>query len=133
MKRPTSIGLVADPHGFLPKERLRLFLNSQGYKIQDFGVAGPTDETSVDELTAAVVSAITSRECECAIALSVSGNSFQIVANKYPQISAAPCMDEESALEAALTHKAQICEIFAGFDATQVRAISLSFLSNLTG
>lgn len=86
----------ADHGGFEMKEFLRKNLLEAGYEIVDFGT---DSEVSVDypDIIHPLASAINKGEYERGIILCGSGNGAQMTANKYPNVRAALCWNEEQA------------------------------------
>ncbi len=86
----------ADHGGYEMKEFLRKRLTEAGYEIKDFGT---NSEESVDypDIIHPLASAINRGEYERGIILCGSGNGAQITANKYSNIRAALCWNEEQA------------------------------------
>ncbi len=86
----------ADHGGFEMKEFLRKKLTEAGYEIKDFGT---NSEESVDypDIIHPLASAINKGEYKRGIILCGSGNGAQITANKYTNVRAALCWNEEQA------------------------------------
>jgi RpiB/LacA/LacB family sugar-phosphate isomerase len=86
----------SDHAGFALKETVKRFLSSAGYRVFD---AGTHREESVDYPDYGVLAAerVSSGEFEKGILICGSGVGMAIVANKFPGIRAAVCLDEETA------------------------------------
>lgn len=86
----------SDHAGFALKETVKSYLSSAGYRVFD---AGTHREESVDYPDYGVLAAerVSSGEFEKGILICGSGVGMTIVANKFPGIRAALCLDEETA------------------------------------
>ncbi len=86
----------SDHAGFALKETVKSYLSSAGYRVFD---AGTHREDSVDYPDYGVLAAerVSSGEFEKGILICGSGVGMTIVANKFPGIRAAVCLDEETA------------------------------------
>jgi ribose 5-phosphate isomerase B len=86
----------SDHAGFALKEALKGPLASAGYKVFD---AGTHREESVDYPDYGIIAAerVSSGEFEKGILVCGSGVGMAIVANKFPGVRAALCLDEETA------------------------------------
>ncbi|HEX7504762.1 MAG TPA: ribose 5-phosphate isomerase B [Syntrophales bacterium] len=86
----------SDHAGFALKETVKSYLSSAGYRVFD---AGTHREESVDYPDYGVQAAerVSSGEFEKGILICGSGVGMAIVANKFPGIRAAVCLDEETA------------------------------------
>lgn len=88
--------MAADHGGFELKEYLKNKLVKGGYIIKDFGT---DSEESVDypDIIHPLANAIDKGEYETGIILCGSGNGAQITANKYANVRAALCWNENQA------------------------------------
>lgn len=86
----------ADHGGFEMKEFLRKNLLEAGYKVIDFGTDSK-DSVDYPDIIHPLASAIDKGEFERGIILCGSGNGAQMTANKYPNVRAALCWNEEQA------------------------------------
>ena len=86
----------ADHGGFEMKEFLKKGLAEKGYEIKDYGT---NSEASVDypDIIHPLSSDINKGLFARGIILCGSGNGAQITANKYPNVRAALCWNEEQA------------------------------------
>jgi len=86
----------SDHAGFTLKESVKGFLSSAGIRVFD---AGTHRDESVDYPDYGVLAAgrVSSGEFEKGILVCGSGVGMAIVANKFPGIRAALCLDEETA------------------------------------
>ena len=86
----------SDHAGFALKESVKGFLSSAGCRVFD---AGTHRDASVDYPDYGVLAAgrVSSGEFEKGILVCGSGVGMAIVANKFPGVRAAVCLDEETA------------------------------------
>jgi len=86
----------SDHAGFALKESVKGFLSAAGYRVFD---AGTHRDESVDYPDYGILAAgrVSSGEFEKGILVCGSGVGMAIVANKFPGIRAALCLDEETA------------------------------------
>lgn len=91
-----KIAIASDHAGYRYKERIKEFLVSKGYHIQDFGTnsEAPTDYPVYIRPAA---KAVAQGECNLGIILGGSGNGEAIVANKEKGIRCAVCWNKDSA------------------------------------
>ena len=96
MRGIVRIIIGSDHAGFALKETVKSYLSSAGYRVFD---AGTHREESVDYPDYGVLAAerVSSGEFEKGILICGSGVGMAIVANKFPGIRAAVCLDEETA------------------------------------
>ena len=96
MRGTVRIIIGSDHAGFALKESVKGFLSSAGFLAFD---AGTHREESVDYPDYGVLAAerVSSGEFEKGILVCGSGVGMAIVANKFPRIRAALCLDEETA------------------------------------
>lgn len=102
--------IASDHGGFKLKEFLKEKLIQAGYHIKDFGT---NSEASVDypDFIHPLASAINKGEFERGIILCGSGNGAQMTANKYPNIRAALCWNENQAKLAREHNNANIMSL----------------------
>lgn len=93
----TVLALASDHGGFEMKEFLKNRLENAGYKIKDFGTYS---EDSVDypDMIHPLAKAINDGEYGIGIILCGSGNGAQMTANKYTNVRAGLCWNEEQAV-----------------------------------
>lgn len=89
-----TIPISSDHGGFTMKEYLIKKLNQKGYQILDLGTF---DEESVDypDFIHPLAKAVNDGEYRYGIILCGSGNGAQMTANKYRNVRAALCWNEE--------------------------------------
>lgn len=90
------LAVGSDHGGFLLKEKIKEFLETEGLPFKDFGTF---DAQSVDypDFALKVAEAVASGECEKGILCCGTGIGVAITANKVPGIRAALCGDTFSA------------------------------------
>jgi ribose 5-phosphate isomerase B len=86
----------ADHAGFALKEKMRAYLVSRGYEVDDQGPFS-TDPVDYPDLAEKVAVRVASREAGFGVLVCGSGLGMAIVANKVPGIRAATCNDTLSA------------------------------------
>lgn len=91
-----KIAIGADHAGFELKERLKSWLEQNGFAVKDFGTAS---ESSADypDFAHPVASAVEKREVDLGVLTCGSGNGVAITANKHQGIRAAVCWNEDLA------------------------------------
>ena len=89
--------LAADHAGFELKEKIKVFLSEKGYPFEDLGTHS-TESVNYVPLAAAVAERVSRRPGETrGILVCGSGIGMAIVANKFANVRAALCHDEETA------------------------------------
>lgn len=104
------LALACDHGGFEMKEFLKNHLEKAGFKIKDFGTYS---EESVDypDMIHPLAKAINDGEYERGIILCGSGNGAQMTANKYPNVRAGLCWNEEQAELTRLHNNANVLSL----------------------
>lgn len=128
-KNGRIVVMASDHGGFEMKEYLKKKLISEGYTIKDFGTY--SDE-SVDypDYIHPLASAVNKGEYTTGIILCGSGNGAQITANKYPNVRAALCWNEEQTRLAREHNNANIMSLPGRFiPLEQAWQMTLLFLS----
>ncbi|OPY90957.1 MAG: Ribose-5-phosphate isomerase B [Syntrophus sp. PtaU1.Bin208] len=107
-----TIIIGADHAGFFLKETIKSFLEERGWVVSDIGT---DSEASVDypDFGAVVAKSVASGLFSRGILVCGSGVGMAIVANKFPGIRAAVCLDTETARLSRLHNDANVL-IFAG-------------------
>jgi len=90
------VAVAADHAGFCYKGKIKEFLESRGFDVQDLGTDSevPVDYPAVIRPAA---EAVASGDCDLGIVLGGSGNGEAIVSNKVKGIRCAVCWDRASA------------------------------------
>ena len=91
---PIMIG--SDHAGVALKEALKPFLEQRGLAVTDAGMA-TADPVDYPDIGCQVAAGVSSGKFARGILICGSGVGMTIVANKYPGIRAALCLDEETA------------------------------------
>ncbi len=110
LKSSTIIAIASDHGGFEMKEFIKTKLEFTKYKIKDFGTFS---EESVDypDLIHPLSRAINDNEYEIGIIICGSGNGAQITANKYPNVRAGLCWNEEQAMLTRMHNNANVLSL----------------------
>ncbi len=127
MKLKIAVG--GDHAGFSYKQQVTDYLNSKGYKVQDYGTHS---DQSVDypDFAHPVSESVETKKHDLGILICGSANGVAMTANKHAGIRAAICWNEELALLARQHNNANILCLparFISFD--EAKAIIDSFLS----
>ena len=92
----TTIGIAADHAGFELKEKLKPFLEANGFIIKDFGTTN-LDSMDYPDVVHPLCNAIGNNEFEQGILICGSAQGVSITANKHSFIRAAICWNTEIA------------------------------------
>jgi ribose 5-phosphate isomerase B len=109
-----KIAIGSDHAGFALKEKLKEYLQSENFSISDFGTFS---EESMDypDVIHPLAFAVNSNEFPRGIIICGSGNGVAIVANKYRNIRAAVCWNEDITLLSRKHNDANIIALPARF------------------
>lgn len=109
-----KIGIGGDHAGFEYKQKVVLFLQSEGYEVTDFG---PNSLDSVDypDYIHPMATAIEKGELEAGIAICGSGNGVCMTANKHQNIRAALVWENDLAALSRQHNNANVVCIPARF------------------
>jgi len=110
----STIAIGSDHAGFELKEGLKKWLESNNYKVNDFGTNTP-DSVDYPDFAHPVAHAVEKGEAELGVLLCGSANGVAITANKHQGIRAALCWTEEIAALARQHNNANIVCIPARF------------------
>ena len=91
-----KIAIGADHAGFEYKERLKKWLEKNGYPVKDFGTFS-TESVDYPDFAHPVASAVEKKEFNIGLLLCGSANGVAITANKHQGVRAALCWNEEVA------------------------------------
>ena len=91
-----KIAIGADHAGFELKEKIKSFLNEQGYEITDFGT-NSTDSVDYPLIAKALSTSVAAKNPPKGILICGTGIGMSIAANKIKGIIAAHCCDVETA------------------------------------
>jgi len=102
-----KIAIGSDHAGFPLKEKLKVYLQSKGIEMKDFGCY--TEERSdYPDFAHSVATEIIKKEYDFGLLICGSGNGINMAANKHRQIRAALCWMPEIAELARLHNDANI-------------------------
>lgn len=109
-----TIAIGADHAGFSLKERLKKWLESNGYPTRDFGTF---NEESVDypDFAHPVAEGVEKKEFDLGLLVCGSGNGVAMAANKHAGIRAAICWNEDLAALAREHNNANVLCLPARF------------------
>jgi ribose 5-phosphate isomerase B len=102
---PIMIG--SDHGGFELKEKIKAFLLSKGFTVEDAGPNG-TESVSYVDYGKKVASAVSTGQFSRGILLCGTGLGMSMVANRFPKVRAALCSDLFSARMSRLHNDANI-------------------------
>ena len=91
-----NIAIGADHAGFELKEKIKDYLNTQGYNVADFGTDS-SESTDFPDYAHKVASVVAGEEYERGILVCWTGNGMAITANKIKGIRAGLCLNERMA------------------------------------
>ena len=103
----TVLALASDHGGFEMKEFLKTKLDAAGYKYKDFGTY-TDDSVDYPDYIHPLAKAVNDGEYKIGIIMCGSGNGAQMTANKYPNVRAGLCWNEEQARLTRLHNNANI-------------------------
>jgi len=103
----TKIIIGSDHAGFPLKETVKTYVAELGYAVTDAGTNG-TANVDYPDFGAAVARKVSAGEFDRGILVCGSGVGMSIVANKFPGVRAALCLDEETARMSRLHNDANI-------------------------
>jgi ribose 5-phosphate isomerase B len=109
-----KIAIGSDHAGFDYKEKLKVWLEKNGYTVKDFG-AYSTDSADYPDFAHPVANAVERKEFDLGVLVCGSANGVAIVANKHQGIRAAICWNEELAALARQHNNANIVCLPARF------------------
>ena len=113
MPEKPKIVLGADHAGFALKEKLRQYLVSQGYAVDDQGAAS-TESVDYPDYAEKVARRVASHQADWGVLVCGTGLGMAISANKVPGIRAATCNDTLSAHFARAHNDANVLTLGAG-------------------
>lgn len=130
---PEKIIIGADHAGFALKESLKPFLAELGLAATDVGTAS-ADAVDYPDFGCLVASGVSCGAYSRGILVCGSGVGMAIVANKYPDVRAVLCLDEETA-ELSRRHNDANILCLAGrmTDTEKARAITQKWLQTPFG
>jgi len=102
-----KIALGADHAGFEYKEKLKTWLEKNGFTVKDFGTYSP-ESADYPDFAHPVAEAVEKKEFGMGLLICGSGNGVAITANKHAGIRAAICWNEELAALARQHNNANV-------------------------
>lgn len=90
------LAIGSDHGGFILKERIKEFLENEGFDVKDFGTFN-SEAVDYPDFAVKVAQAVACGECDKGILCCGTGIGVAIAANKVPGIRAALCGDTFSA------------------------------------
>lgn len=109
-----KIALGSDHAGFILKKKIINELKIKEIPFYDYGTFSE-ESSDYPDFAHAVAKAVNDGEYERGIVICGSGNGVNITANKYPNVRAALCWNEELAKLARLHNNANILSLPARF------------------
>jgi ribose 5-phosphate isomerase B len=109
-----KIAIGCDHAGFEYKEKIKQWLNKNGYEVKDFG-ANSADSADYPDFAHPVADSVENKEAELGVLICGSANGVAITANKHQGIRAAICWNEELAALARNHNNANIVCLPARF------------------
>ena len=109
-----TIALASDHAGFALKNQVRLFLEDNGAKVQDFGCY--SDEScDYPDYAHPLAEAVEKGEYEFGIVICSTGNGITMTANKHQGVRAALCWENKLAELARAHNNANVLGLPANF------------------
>lgn len=105
-----TLPLACDHGGFDMKEFIMKRLLEEGYKVKDFG-AFSNESVDYPDLIHPLAKAVNEDEYNMGIIICGSGNGAQMTANKYDNVRAALCWNEELTVLARQHNNANILSL----------------------
>ena len=87
-----TIAVASDHGGFKLKNKIKEYLQANGYEILDFGT-NSTESCDYPDFALPAAEAVSSGTCERGIIVCTTGIGVSIVANKVPGVRCALCQD----------------------------------------
>ena len=114
MSESKILALGSDHAGYYLKEFIKKELIAQGYEIEDFGCYS-SESVDYPDIIHPLALAINDGKIEKGIILCGTGIGVDMVANKYPNVRAALCCDEERARLSRSHNNANVLALGARF------------------
>jgi ribose 5-phosphate isomerase B len=118
-----TIAIGSDHAGFELKEKIREYLSSKGYSVKDYGTKC-LDSVDYPDIIHPLAFDINRNKIDIGIIICGSGNGVAMTANKYINVRAALCWNEEIAELARKHNDANIISLPARY-ITFEKAISI--------
>jgi ribose 5-phosphate isomerase B len=114
MEKTKNIGIASDHAGYELKEKLKLYLETKGFVVKDFGSHSP-ESVDYPDFAHNIAESVERGETFIGITLCGSGNGISMAANKHKGIRSAICWNAEVARVAKSHNNANICALPARF------------------
>ena len=118
-----KIAIGSDHAGFALKEEVKRYLIGQDADVADRGTHG-SDPADYPDAGAAVAGMVSSGECLRGVLICGSGIGMSIVANRFPGVRAALCLDVETARLSRRHNDANVL-VLAGRKTDSATALSI--------
>lgn len=115
-----KILLASDHGGVALKEALVLYLQGQGYKVQDFGVKDAQTSVDYPDKAFELVQAMQSDEDARGVLICTTGIGMSIAANRFPFIRGALVLNEDMAYMCRAHNNANVLIFGAKYTSIEV-------------
>lgn len=127
------IAIAADHGGYALKENLKVWLEKQGYQVDDCGTHSP-ESVDYPDYAYAASKKVSDGEAWRGIIIDGAGIGSCMVANKVPGVRAAMCYDHATALNSREHNNANVLTLGAGMiEPALARQIVLTWLNTKFG
>ncbi len=127
------IAIAADHGGYALKENLKVWLEKQGYQVDDCGTHSP-ESVDYPDYAYAAAKKVSDGEAWRGIIIDGAGIGSCMVANKVPGVRAAMCYDHATALNSREHNNANVLTLGAGMiEPALARQIVLTWLNTKFG
>lgn len=109
-----KIAIGSDHAGFCLKEKIKSYLQKEGFEVKDFGTYSE-ERADYPDYAHPVATAVENKEVEKGVLICGSGNGVSMAANKHRNVRAALCWNEEIAKLAREHNDANIIALPARF------------------
>jgi ribose 5-phosphate isomerase RpiB len=128
-----TVAILSDAESFKTKLSIIRLLSARGQDVHDLGVYAENENCDCADLALRAANAIKSGSCLGCIAVSATGNGFQMYANKHAWIVAVPCLSLASAEEAFKELTPNMCDIYSRIPEPEILAIGELFVGTFKG
>lgn len=113
-----KIAIGSDHAGFAYKEKIKEFLTTQGYEVQDFGTLS-TDSVDYPDFAHPTSAAVEKGEVKFGILICGSGQGVNMTANKHQGVRSALCWNTDLARLSRMHNNANVIALPARFVAAE--------------
>ncbi len=113
-----KIAIGSDHAGFGYKEKIKEFLTTQGYEVQDFGTLS-TDSVDYPDFAHPTSAAVEKGEVKFGILICGSGQGVNMTANKHQGVRSALCWNTDLARLSRMHNNANVIALPARFVAVE--------------